>query len=257
MNIQRSGLLRLVILAWLVALSSLQALAGAGKDPVITRIRPDGTNLLVTVRLPDGCRRISLESRPRLGAGAWVPRKDHWPAEGVEEVTLTVPIQAEVELLRARGETAAELPLPALFFSGSRAFSPVVSTNAAVPGGDAPVNLGSGAPPTNDRGAEGGLGRAVVESDIWQLDGSTLYFFNSARGFQVIDLANVDQPVLRGTLSFAAQGEQMYLLPGGTADDRWVALLTSSACDSVSGEILLVRVRNGIPELGPRLPFAG
>ena len=255
MKNQRFGLLRLGLLAWLVALSSLQALAG--KEPVITRIRPDGTNLLVTVQLPEGCRRISLESRPRLGAGAWVPRKDHWPSEGVAEVTLTVPIQAEVELLRARGETAAELPLPASFFSGLREFSPVVSTNSAVPGGDAAVNLGSGPPTTEVRGSETGAGRAVVESDIWQIDGSTLYFFNSARGFQVIDLADVDQPVLRGTLSFAAQGEQMYLLPGGTPSDRWVALLTSSACDSASGEVLLVRVRNGIPELGPRLSFAG
>jgi len=260
MKNQRFGLLRLGFLASLVALSCLNTEAGAGKDPLITRVRPSGTNLLVTVRLPDGCRRISLESRPRLGSGAWVPRKDHWPAEGVEEVTLTVPIQADVELLRARGETTAELPLPASFFSGKREFAAVVSTNSSGPGGGAALTPGAGGPgvpTTDDRSAEAGSGRAVVESDIWQLDGATLYFFNSARGFQVIDLADVDQPLLRGTLSFAAQGEQMYLLPGGTSADRWVALLTSSACDSLSGEILLVRVRNGIPEMGPRLPFAG
>lgn len=49
----------------------------------------------------------------------------------------------------------------------------------------------------------------------------------------------------------------MYLLPGGTAEDRWLALLTSSACDSLVGEVILVRVRNGVPEMGPRVPFTG
>ncbi len=260
MNRRLGGFFGLAWVAWLAALMPLTARAG-GKEPVITGIRPSGTNLLVTVQLPDGCRRITLESRPRMGTGAWIPRKDHWPAEGVGEVTLTLPITAEVELLRAKGETATELPLPAGFFAGKREFAATVSASSSVPsaGGDGAVNFGAGTPgaPTTDVRGEAGGSRAVVESDIWQLDGSTVYFFNSTRGFQVIDAADVDHPVLRGTLSFAAQGEQMYLLPGGTPEDRWLALLTSSACDSLVGEVILVRVRNGVPELGPRLPFTG
>ena len=260
MNRRLGGFFGLAWVACLAALMPLTARAG-GKEPVITGIRPSGTNLLVTVQLPDGCRRITLESRPRMGTGAWIPRKDHWPAEGVGEVTLTLPITAEVELLRAKGETATELPLPAGFFAGKREFAATVSASSSVPsaGGDGAVNFGAGTPgaPTTDVRGEAGGSRAVVESDIWQLDGSTVYFFNSTRGFQVIDAADVDHPVLRGTLSFAAQGEQMYLLPGGTPEDRWLALLTSSACDSLVGEVILVRVRNGVPELGPRLPFTG
>jgi len=215
MNRRLGGIIGLVWVAWLASLIPLTARAG-GKEPVITGIRPSGTNLLVTVQLPDGCRRITLESRPRMGTGGWIPRKDHWPAEGVGEVTLTLPITAEVELLRAKGETATELPLPAGFFAGKREFAATVSASSSVPsaGGDGAVNFGSGTPgaPTTDVRGEAGGSRAVVESDIWQLDGSTVYFFNSTRGFQVIDLADVDHPVLRGTLSFAAQGEQMYLL---------------------------------------------
>lgn len=41
----------LALVAWLVALIPLTARAG-GKEPVITGIRPSGTNLLVTVQLP-------------------------------------------------------------------------------------------------------------------------------------------------------------------------------------------------------------
>jgi hypothetical protein len=251
----------LALLVWLIALLALRAQAGDGKEPVITGIRPSGTNLLVTVRLPEGCRHLTLESRPRMGLGAWIPRKDHWTLPGEEEVTLSLPMQAEVELLRAKGETEDELPLPARFFSGRREFSATVSTSTTSPvsGVDASAGFGGPAPgiPTTDTRGEAGGTRTVVESDIWQIDGNTVYFFNSTRGFQVIDLTVVDQPVLKGTLSFAAQGEQMYLLPGGTPEDRWLALLTASACDSLAGEVVLVRVRNGVPELGPRLSFEG
>lgn len=261
MNTQRRGRMGLALLVWLIALLALRAHAGDGKEPVITGIRPSGTNLLVTVRLPVGCRHLTLESRPRMGTGAWIPRKDHWTAPGEEEVTLTVPMQAEVELLRAKGETEEELPLPARFFAGRREFTAVVSTSTSPPvgGADATTGFGGDVPRTTptDARAEAGSTRTVVESDIWQIDGNTVYFFNSARGLQVIDLSVVDQPVLKGTLSFSAQGEQMYLLPGGATEDRWLALLTSNACDSRLGEVILVRVRNGIPELGPRLPFEG
>ena len=85
MNRRRSGIFGLALVAWLAALIPLTARAG-GREPVITGIRPSGTNLLVTVQLPDGCRHITLESRPRMGTGAWIPRKDHWPAEGVGEL---------------------------------------------------------------------------------------------------------------------------------------------------------------------------
>ena len=41
--------------------------------------------------------------------------------------------------------------------------------------------------------------RSVVESDIWKIDGDTMYFFNQNRGLQVIDVSNPDLPVLTGT----------------------------------------------------------
>jgi hypothetical protein len=237
---------------------------GFGLEPMITQVLPDGTNLVVTVSVPDACRRISLESRPRLGQGGWIPRADRWPAPEVREVVFRIPITSDLELLRARGETAAQLPLPPEFYAGSSLFTPSVQTNSTPPasGPDGgflgPVNsVGDGltGAPSVDRSGSGG--RTVAESDIWNLDGSTLYFFNSVRGLQVIDLSNPDIPLLRGTLGIAAHGEQMYLLPSAAADDRWIALLTTSACDWSSGEVILVNVRDGHPHLASRVPFPG
>ena len=37
--------------------------------------------------------------------------------------------------------------------------------------------------------------RAVTESDIWEISGDTLYFFNQYRGLQVIDVSEPDAPV--------------------------------------------------------------
>ena len=52
----------------------------------------------------------------------------------------------------------------------------------------------------------------VTESDIWQINGNRLYFFNQYRGLQVIDITSPDAPVLVGQLDLAAAGEQMYVL---------------------------------------------
>ena len=38
--------------------------------PVITSIHLEGTNVVVTARVPSGIRRVTLECRRRLGAGA-------------------------------------------------------------------------------------------------------------------------------------------------------------------------------------------
>lgn len=261
MNVIRAGLRLLVLTLGLVSTLGTRAWAGAGTEPVITGIRPEGTNLVITVSLPEGCRRVTLESRPRVGPGAWLPRRTQWTEAGAKEVVVTLPMTAEMEVLRAKGEVESDLPLPASFYTGRTRFVPTVTTSAATPvRGDGVVEFGIPGAPTmrdNESASASGAPRTVVESDIWQIDGSTLYFFNSARGLQVIDLTTPDSPALKGTLSFVAQGEQMYLLPGGTAEDRWLALLTSGSCDSSQGEIVLVRVRGGVPELAGRVPFAG
>ncbi len=253
------------LLFWVFGLLPLAAQSNL-REPLITGIQTEGSELVVTVQVPEDCRRVTLESRPRLGQGTWIPRRDHWVEGESREIRLRIPMGADIELLRVKGETDAELPLPSAFYSGLRNFAPTYQTNTTPPlpgiseGGFGPIsNVGdvlTGAPGADRSGTDGGS-RAVTESDIWQIEGSTLYFFNSVRGLQVIDLTNPDAPILRGTLGFEAHGEQMYLLPNSAGDNRWLALLTTSACDWSSGEVVVVRVDEGIPSMGTRIPFIG
>jgi len=224
-----------------------------------------GSDLVVTVAVPPGRRRVTLESRPRLTRGAWTPRGVKW-SEATEpgELTFTLPVGHGLELLRAREESEAELGLPASFFQGPHSFAPAIqregvasspgtatALNTVNPGvGFSAIQLPSTVEPTATR--------VVVESDIWKVDGRTAYFFNQQRGLQVIDLTEPNLPVVTGTLPLAVWGEQMYRLPAVTTDGSvWLALLTQQGCDGNASEVLLVNVRAGRPSLVSRLPVRG
>ena len=60
----------------------------------------------------------------------------------------------------------------------------------------------------------------AVESDIWKIEGNTLYFFNQNRGLQIYDLTTPWKPERLAYLRMPALGEQMYVL-----DDQRVVLL--------------------------------
>src|SRR5262249_50924890 len=96
--------------------------------------------------------------------------------------------------------------------------------------------------------------RSVVESDIWELSGDTLYFFNQYRGLQVIDISNPDAAVIRGTLELPAAGERMYAL-----DSNHVALLAASGCafSTDQSEVVIVGISNGSPQAVTNLPITG
>lgn len=81
---------------------------------------------------------------------------------------------------------------------------------------------------------------SVQESDIWRLRGSTLYFYNHARGLQVYDLSNPDTPVRIGSLDFAGRGQQMYVL-----NDDYVLLLANAPEPAV----VVVRLNDGDPRI--------
>lgn len=223
-------------------------------------------DVLVTVRVPSGKRRITLESRPRLGRGTWLPRDVKWTDGTAGELVFHLPpAAAEAELLRVRDEAEAEVALPAGFFQGLKTFAPVptsvgsTATGPTLAGGMefsssrftahiADISFGT---------AQGKPLRAVVESDIWKLEGRTLYFFNQMRGLEVIDVSDPDAPKLRGRLPLAVSGEQMYRLPADTGDGTvWLALLTQGNCDGNS-EVVLVGVRDGQPTLAGRVALGG
>ena len=253
-------LLALTLLAGL----GLPLVAAPAETTAITGIVLEDQSVVVSVRVPAGVRRVTLESRPKLGRGTWTPRDVKWTDGAAGELNFRLPASAaEAELLRVRDEVETELALPAGFFRGPTTFSPLttVSEISGLPGesnlGGANVTPATAVPDAGTDLNLNGPGRAVVESDIWKVEGRTIYFFNQQRGLQVIDVTDPDAPRVRGTLPLAVWGEQMYRLPADPGDGTvWLALLAQSGCDNNS-EVLVVAVRDGQPSLYGRVALAG
>ena len=188
-------------------------------QPSIASVRLEGTNVVITAVVSPGLRRVTLECRERLGAGSWAPRAVTRPDGSCGSVTFRLPRSRPFEVIRVRGDAVE--PLPASFFTGTNSFYEQPSAGVGGPRTPGPVAIDSiGASPQ-----EGS--REVVESDIWKIRGTTLYFFNQLRGLQVIDVTHPDTAVVRGLLELPAAGEQMYLLGG-----NYVVLLTRNGCSS-------------------------
>ncbi|HAB16226.1 MAG TPA: beta-propeller domain-containing protein [Verrucomicrobiota bacterium] len=245
-------------------LAPVRAAELAANAAAIRSVRAVGNQLVVTVEVPTGKRRLTLESRSRLARGAWTPREVRWSqATEAGELTFTLPLIDGMEMLRVRDENEAEMVLPAEFFSGPKDFAPLRQSESGalqIPLGPGGVVTFDGATPSGvfPLATETATSRTVVESDIWKLDGRTLYFFNQQRGLQVIDLTDADHPTVTGTLPLAVAGEQMYRLPAVTNDGSvWLALLAQQGCNGYASEVLLVNVKAGRPALASRLPVRG
>jgi hypothetical protein len=227
---------------------------GAAAQPNISSVRFDGKAILVNVSVPAGVHKITLESRSRLGAGAWVPRVVSRSDGNGSDLSFQLAQSAQSEILRVRADTSE--PLPAAFYQGTNEF--VSGTSTANPSGSVggPVSAaapGAGAGASSNSPTDSS--RTVVESDIWNLSGNTLYFFNQYRGLQVIDLSVPDAPVVTGTYPLPNAGEQMYVL-----DDNHVALLVQDNCSSAVGggsEVLVLDVSGGIPKAAANLRLPG
>ena len=174
-------------------------------QPVITSIRSQGTNVVVSVQVPAGIRRVTLESRSRLGAGNWEPRAVTRLDVSGGQVTIRIAKIARLEVLRVRADDRE--PLPAKFYTGTNSFDGQPVSSGGLAGALDGAGDARGTAPTPEAPS-----RDVVESDIWQIRGDTLYFFNQYRGLQIIDISNPDQVAVKGTLPLPATGDQMYLL---------------------------------------------
>jgi hypothetical protein len=197
--------LRLILAGGIfVGVSISHSLVCEASSAVITSIRPDGTNVMVEVNIPAEARRVTLESRGRLGAGAWAPLAVAQNDSGTNRISFRVPCTRETELLRVR--TDSRQALPRAFYSGTNSFAIPLSNGFANPSaGPGGIVASGGATPSN-----GDAARSVVESDIWEINGDMLYFFNQYRGLQVVDITTPDNAKVRGTLDLPAAGERMY-----------------------------------------------
>ena len=160
-----------------VALVATQAQQSNGPKTAarISGIRSVQTNLVVTVEVPTGVRRITLESRPRLGGGTWRPRAVLNPTNDLPQVTLTVSAAEVSEVLRVVTDDLLSLGAPSEFFQGSEKIAPQISATQ-------PTQSGSGNLMVNDTAIPGqtvadrnsASATTVQESDIWKFSGDTL-----------------------------------------------------------------------------------
>jgi hypothetical protein len=206
-----------------------------GAAPRIASVVLEGAELVITVEAPKGVRKVTLESRTRLGVGTWVPRLVKRLDGQAQTILWRLPFSEKLEVLRVRADQ--EDTLPGSFFAGQTRFD---GAQAASP--DLRGNYDVGAP-TAGNGDGGEATRQVEESDIWKLDGNTLFFFNQYRGLQMIDITLPDQPVVKAVYPLPAVGEDMYKLGA-----NHVLLLARSDCyDGSSGSRVLVVPVNEFP----------
>lgn len=96
--------------AWLLATTLLGRLVSAVEQPAITNVQIKTTNIVVTISVPDGITKLTLESRPSIGNGAWEPRKVSRLDGTGGSVTFTLPASEQLEVLRVRGDATEALP---------------------------------------------------------------------------------------------------------------------------------------------------
>ena len=223
----------------------------------ISGIRSVQTNLLVTVQVPPGSRRITLQSRPRIGGGTWKPRAVLNPTNDLPEVTMTVAAMEVSEVMRVVTDDVLSLGVPAQFFQGSEKVAPQISPSQPTQPGGSNIAVNEVAVPGQTVSDKTATSTTVQESDIWKFSGNTLYFFNQQRGLQVIDVTRPASPLIRGTLPIVARGEQLYVLPAGVPSGEWLALLTQPECRWDATEILLVQSTDRGPQEGARVALPG
>ena len=224
--------------------------------PEIISIQMEVSEVVVTVRVPKGITKVTLEGRSRLGKGNWAPRAIKRVDGSGGLLVIRIAYTKANEILRVRGDDKEELS--AVFYKGTTDFSGQKDEGgdglAPAPGRGNEFDSVAEAGDANK--ADGGEQRDVVESDIWSIHNDTLYFFNSLRGLQVIDLKDKNNPVVRGVLPMPAAGEQMY-----TLGDNHVILLVRDGCNwwgnDAESQAIIVNVAGNTPVIEASVPVKG
>lgn len=218
---------------------------------------------VVTVAVERGITQVVLEQKSGEG---WKPLSVAYPATSTMSllpgatrlVTFRLAADIPASSLRAQGYRNAKFP--ARFRHGKRSFvrknlSASNSSGGLVMGGTIALNGTTNLAVTDTRTTTVST-QTVVESDIWQIVGDQVYFFNQYRGLQILDLSDPTQPVRTGSLRLPSSGEQMFVLD---AAGTQVALLGRSHDKARLGAatIWLIRVTDGVPVIVGEVPLEG
>jgi hypothetical protein len=227
-------------------------------QPEIIGIQIQESDVVVTVQVPEGITKVTLEGRSRLGIGNWTPRAIERVDGSGGLLVIRVAYTKANEILRVRGDDKEELP--AAFYKGKTDFNGQKDDASGVGAGGLPTpeigNEFDSVTESADTNKNDGQQRDVVESDIWSIHNDTLYFFNSLRGLQVIDLKDKGNPIVRGVLPLPAAGEQMY-----TLGDNHVILLARNGCNyrwnDAESQAIIVNVESDSPVITSSVPVKG
>lgn len=151
-------------------------------------------------------------------------------------VSFNIPSSSKGKRLRVLASIPIKLDargkFPAKFFKGAKTFagSAEETSSPAYGVGDIAIAYSASSKVATKDASTQAI--SVEESDIWKIEGNTIYLFNQLRGLQVIDATNPSDPVLAGHLRLPARGEDMYV--GQTATGRKRALLLMRSDDASS-----------------------
>jgi len=235
----------------LVACAGLVGARAAETSCKIQQVEYTSGEILVTVAVPEGMRRVTLEAKTRVDGSAWIPKAVARLEGAAGPLTFRIDRSQPYEFFRVRAD--ATEALPSALYSSTNTFGAELREGAGgVPGAEVTTN----APDRSDTAAGGvAAGRQVVESDIWSLRGDALFFFNQYRGLQVIDVSNAANPALVKTFPLAAVGEQMYV-----PSDTRVILLGRETCGGnggLSNRVSVVNVEANPPTLASQVDLPG
>jgi len=235
-----------VLLLGLSARAAQTVTGSSGGAALITSTRTVGNNVVVTASIPAGNNQVTLQTRAP-GGGAWVPRAVQRVSAKARSVSFMVAKSKTPENFRV---WVQKQPLPSAFYAGRHTFAPLRGSSASLgPLVNSPATLAA----LNAGTSVSGSPTTVTTSDIWQISGNRLYFFNQYRGLQVLDITQPDVPVLLGQLDLPAVGEQMYIL-----DSNHLLLLAEDcANDNSQTDIDVVNVATGVPVITASFSVSG
>lgn len=214
--------------------------------PVTKTLKVERLGKSAEIKIPEGCSKLTVDYRPR-GSLRWQSYKTLSPSGAAQLFKMSDPTGVVVSEWRATatitppGVKAASAKLPTTFFKGKKSFAKSASEtydrlesaatlgasiggalkSSATPGlANLASVVASDSAPTSDSTTE------VQESDIWKVDGSTVFFFNQLRGLQVIDIADKANPKLKANYRLAESGEDMFVLNASTPGEKDILLLT-------------------------------
>lgn len=195
-----------------------------------------------------GIRRVRVSCQDEHGAWRLFSLAHLVGDEG--RIRLRLPEGKTLDEIRI--EVSDRDPFPYEVYAGETEFS--IESDGAL-GGMTPETIGNRFDATTADGPEAGATPTVQESDLWQWQGDTLFFYNQLRGLQVFDFSDPGDPTSLGSLRMPALGEDMYLHPDG----KHLVLLTKRASweGSAGSEAVLVRYLEGELSIVSRLPLPG